>query len=99
MKPSPPLHYPKDMIGWFIVQVLDKCEEEDMKSDLLNESSFDDRVIENVYDSYCIWEVKELCEDRWLKKESVEFDDEDGTIMECIANMIEGCCLFERELL
>lgn len=42
------------MVGCFIVQVLDKYEKKDMKSDLLNESVLDACVVENVYDSPCI---------------------------------------------
>lgn len=44
-------HYLKDMVGCFIVQVLAKCEEEDVKSDLLNEFAFNACVVEIVYNS------------------------------------------------
>lgn len=44
-------------------------------------------------------EVKNNCEEKLMDERMVEFDDEDGMIMESLANMIEGCCLFERAIL
>lgn len=43
---------------------------------------------------FTVLEVKDMCEKRWSNEKSMEFDKEDGTIMEPIANMVEECYLF-----
>lgn len=70
-------HYPKDMVGWFIVQVLDKGEEEGMKMEFLNESTFDtcDACdVEYKYYSHCI-----------LDDERERYDNKEGLIEELCA--------------
>lgn len=67
-KPTP--HYPKEMVGCFIVQVLDRGEEAGIKMELLNESTFstfDARVIEYMYDFPYFWDEKIVgCENERL---------------------------------
>lgn len=59
-------HYPKETVGCFIVQVLNKVEAKAVENDVINELFLDSLVIEEVYDSPCIWDVE--VEDMAMKK-------------------------------
>lgn len=115
-----PILYPKEMVGCFIVQVLDKVEEKAMKDGSIAETSFESHIIADAYNSPCIWDSESeeydnkerLIEKIWfiavVKEKKIEcnesceecpaFDEEDCSIMESIAKMIEGCCLFEADV-
>lgn len=115
-------HRPKDMVGCFIVQVLENVNKEVEVRNLSVEYSIELHE-DYVYDSLCIWDeeidnggnyedcIEEIClvaalsevkaefhkvvKERVGNGASLEFDDENCTIMESIANMVEECCIFE----
>lgn len=75
-------HYPNDMVGCFIVQELEKVKEKALENDLIAKLSDESHIIENMYDSPCIWRAKlkeysneqrlikgELCHFCWEEKE------------------------------
>lgn len=51
-------HYPKEMIGCFIVQVLDKVKAKTVENDVLHEPFLDSLVLEDAYNSLCICDVE-----------------------------------------
>lgn len=61
-------------------------------------SSQEEGLIEEL-SAFTALEVKDMCEKRWLNEKSMEFDEEDGTIMEPTANIVEGCYFFLEAVL